>query len=151
MSYTQSYYHVVFRTKRSERTIAETDERLLYKYIYTLSVNKGCKVFRIGGMPEHIHILVGLPATLAIATYVKELKEKTSRWLRTIPQFPDFNGWADGYAALSCGHDALDSITAYIMGQKEHHRHKSFADEYLSWLESEGVSIDRHYFMKGDT
>lgn len=115
MSYTQSYYHIVFRTKRSERTIREEAERVLYKYIYTFSVNKGCKVFRIGGMPDHIHILVGLPAMHAVAVYVKELKEKTSRWLRTSELFPLFDGWAEGYAALSCGYDALPVITNYIM------------------------------------
>lgn len=151
MSYTQSYYHIVFRTKNSEQTIDEPVERLLYKYIYTFSVNKGCKVFRIGGMPDHIHILVGLPATLAVAIYVKELKEKTSRWLRTSPHFPRFSGWADGYAGLSCGHDALQGITTYIMSQKEHHKTVSFADEYKSWLESEGVEVNHHLYLKGDT
>lgn len=151
MSYTQSYYHIVFRTKRSERTIPEEVERVLYKYIYTFSVNKGCKVFRIGGAPDHIHILAGLPAMLAIAVYVKELKETTSRWLQTSELFPHFNGWADGYAALSCGHDALPAITAYIMNQKEHHKRHTFAEEYAAWLESEGINIDARYFLKGDT
>lgn len=150
MSCTQSYYHVV-RTKRSERTIPIEAERVLYKYIYTFSTNKDCKVFRIGGMPDHIHILVGLPATLAIAVYAKELKEKTSRWLRGNELFPHFDGWADGYAALSCGHDALQGITAYIINQKEHHRHRSFAEEYAAWLENEGITIDARNFLKGDT
>lgn len=124
---------------------------MLYKYIYTFSVNKGCKVFRIGGMPDHIHLLVGLPSTLAVALYVKELKEKTSHWLRTNVMFPYFRGWSEGYAALSCGHDALSAITLYIKNQKEHHKHHSFADEYAEWLKGVGIETDERYFLKDDT
>lgn len=151
MSYTQSYYHIVFRTKNSLRTIREENERVLYKYIYTFSLMNKCKVMRIGGMPDHIHILVGLPPVLSIALYVKKLKENTSAWMRGNSLFPDFNGWADGYAGLSCGYKSLRHIIDYIAGQKEHHRHYSFAEEYRMWLEEEGISIDEKFFLKNDT
>ena len=147
MSYTQSYYHIVFRTKHSEPTIPTDVERLLYHYLYTISENKGCKVFRIGGMPDHVHLFISLPSTLALSMYVKQLKESSSRWLCQNPQFPLFDGWATGYAALSYSRRDKDMIVNYIMNQKKHHEHKTFREEYQQWLEEEGIEINHDYFL----
>ena len=113
-----------------------------------MSEKKGCKIYRIGGMAEHIHIFVGLPSTLALASYVKQLKESTSHWLKNNPLFPNFEGWAEGYAGLSYGWHDKDMIVRYIMNQKEHHRYVSFQQEYQEWLEKEGREINHEHCLK---
>ena len=88
MSYVQSIYHIVFRTYRSEKTINVEHERELYGVILSQSENLKAKIYRIGGMPDHVHILVSLPATLSVAQYVQAVKTFTSKWLRESSSFP---------------------------------------------------------------
>ena len=122
MSYTQSIYHIVFRTKYGQDTIVEEHEKELYAYLYGIVKNKKSHLYRIGGMPNHIHMLVDLHPTIALSDFMKELKEKSSKWLKTQPNFPDFIGWAEGYAALSKKSSDVETVMNYIKGQKEHHK-----------------------------
>lgn len=148
MSYVQSLYHVVFRTYASELTIDERFERDLYAYLFTVAQNQNVHVYRIGGMPDHIHMLVDLPSTLAIASFVQHIKTVSSKWLSTNPAFPHFRGWAKEYAALSYSLREKDMIVNYIKGQKEHHKKVSFEQEYRQFLLEYGVSIREDYWLK---
>lgn len=150
MSYTQSIYHIVFRTKYGQDTIVEEHERELYTYLYGIVKNKKSHLYRIGGMPNHIHMLVDLHPTIALSDFMKELKEKSSKWLKTQPNFPDFVGWAEGYAALSKKSSDVETVTNYIKGQKEHHEKCEFPAEYRKLLEDHGVEIDERYFLKDE-
>jgi len=82
MSYTSSYYHVIFRTCRSEQTIPIEHEQELYAYIYGIARNLRCKTLRIGGMPDHVHLFVSLSPTLSIASFVQRVKTDSSKWLK---------------------------------------------------------------------
>ena len=101
MSYTQLLYHAVIRTHRSERTITEDHERDLYAYILGMCKNRHVVLYRIGGMPDHIHMLVGLPASLPIAKFIQEIKSVTTVWMRKNPNFPYFDHWSNEYAAFT--------------------------------------------------
>ena len=149
MSYIQNFYHIVFRTYRSERTIPIDHDRELYAVIMEQTVNMRGKVYRIGGMPDHVHIFVSLPSTLSIAQYVQAVKTFTSKWLKANPSFPDFRGWEHEYAALSYSIHDKDKIVNYIKGQKEHHKRVSFAEEYRALLVESGIEIREEYFLKG--
>lgn len=148
MSYIQSLYHIVFRTYRSERTINIDHERELYGIILSQSESLNAKIYRIGGMPDHVHILVALPATLSVAQYVQAVKTFTSRWMRGNPSFPSWGGWGHEYAAISYSVHEKDTIVNYIRNQKEHHKKVTFQEEYRAFLNDNGITIREEYFLK---
>ena len=147
MSYTTSYYHIVFRTYRSEPTISIEHEKELYAYIYGIAKNLRCQTYRIGGMPDHIHILISLPPSMSLASFVQRIKTDSSKWLKTNPNFPRFRGWGHEYAGFSYSIRDKEMIVGYIMKQKEHHRKITFAEEYRAFLMENKITIDERYFL----
>jgi len=150
MSYNRNTYHIVFRTKRSQLTIFEQSERDLYAYILGFCNNTGCRLHRIGGMPDHIHMLVDIPPTEALSSFMNRLKSETSKWMKQNPAFPAFAGWGEGYASFTYAFGDIETVKNYIKNQKEHHRGLSFADEYRKLIEEQGIEIDDKYFLKDD-
>lgn len=148
MSYTKSHYHIVFRTYQSEKTISEEHERELYAYIFGIAKNLDCQTYRIGGMPDHIHIFVSLPSTISLASFVQRVKTDSSKWLKLNPHFPDFRGWGHEYGGFSYNFRDKDKIINYIIRQKEHHQQTTFAEEYRSFIEENGIEIDERYFLR---
>ena len=148
MSYTRLLYHIVFRTKNSKNTIPEQHEKELYAYLMGIINNKKSKLYRIGGMPNHVHLLVDIHPTFAVSDFMKELKEYSSKWLATKPDFPDFEGWAVSYAAFTYNLNDKQIIIDYIKNQKKHHKMVSFEEEYRKFLIDNGIDIDERYFLK---
>ena len=148
MSYTKLLYHIVFRTKYGKNTILEQHEKELYGYIMGIITNKKSKLYRIGGIENHIHLLVDIHPTLAVSDFMKELKEYSSKWLSTNSNFPDFEGWAVSFAAFTYGLNDKQKIINYILNQKEHHKTVSFENEYRQFLIENGIEIDERYFLK---
>ena len=147
MSYTQTSYHIVLRTHRSIPAIAEDYERDLYSYTLGFINNKGGQLYRIGGMPDHLHLFVSLPANLSMSKFVQELKIVTSKWLKANPHFPLFDRWPKEYAGFSYNLRDKNMIVGYIAKQKEHHRQVSFAEEYRQFLIENAVDIKEEYFL----
>ena len=110
--------------------------------------NKGARLYRIGGMPDHVHLFVSLPATLAMSKFVQELKISTSKWLKANAHFPLFEGWTKEYAGFSYNLRDKAMIVGYIAKQKEHHRHETFVEEYRQFLVDNGVEIKEEYFLQ---
>ena len=148
MSYTRFLYHIIFRTKRSVPSIFEKNERELYAYILGYARNKGAHLYRIGGMPDHIHLLVDIPPTIAVAEFMRGLKESTSKWMKHNPLFPVFDGWGESYAAFTYALSDKDTVVNYIKNQKEHHKKVSFAEEYAQMMEIHDITVDERYFLK---
>ena len=144
-TYTQLLFHVVYSTKNRERTLTDGKRDLLYKYIWEIHSNLNCHLYRIGGVDDHVHILVGLPTTLAIAKYVQEIKAASSHWLKCQADFPRFESWQDGYGAFTVSHNDKDDLIEYIKGQVEHHRRETFLDEYRRMLTKNGIEFDERY------
>ena len=148
MAYTNLLYHIVFRPKNSAQVIVVDKEEMLYRYIWGFVENKKGVLYRIGGMPDHVHMLVQLPATIAVADFVRDLKTSTSVFLKdNKDSFPKFEGWAKSYCALSYSSREKDVVVNYIKGQKEHHKRVSFREEFLVLLKESGVEVDMKYFM----
>jgi REP element-mobilizing transposase RayT len=148
MSYIQNLYHIVLRTYKSEQTIKTEHERELYAIILSQTENLKAKIYRIGGMPDHVHILVSLPSTISLAQYVQAIKTFTSKWLRSNPSFPSWRGWGHEYAGFSCGWSDKDRIINYIQHQKEHHTRRSFQEEYRTFLIENGMKIQEAFFLR---
>ena len=148
MSYTKLLYHIVFRTKHGKNTIPEQHEKELYAYIMGIVENKKSKLYRIGGMPNHIHLLVDMHPTFALSDFMKELKEYSSKWLKNNPNFPNFESWAVSFAGFSYNFNDKQTIIDYIKNQKEHHKTVSFEEEYRQFLIENGIEIDERYFLQ---
>lgn len=147
MSYTRFLYHIVIRTKYSKPTINEESERDFYAYAYGYIRNMNAQLFRIGGMPEHIHLLISLPATMSVAHFVQHFKTSTSKWLKRNSKFPLFIGWSHEYAAFSYASNDKDKIINYIKNQKQHHKRQKFSEEYRKFLKDNGIVIDERYYL----
>ena len=146
MSFTKLNYHIVFSTKMREQTITEAYEREFYAYALGVINALGGHLYRIGGMPDHVHILVALKAEQCLSDFVKQLKQSTSHWLKGNPNFRAWQGWENGYSAFTCSPTEISKVVEYIKGQKQHHKKEPFIDEYRSWLIINGVSPDTPYF-----
>ena len=139
----------MIRPKNSEPVIVQDYEEALYRYIWGFIKDKGAVLYRIGGMPDHIHMFVSLPATLSVADFMRDLKTASNKFLQEEKEkFPHFKGWAKSYCALTYSINEKDKIVNYIKSQKEHHKKVSFRDEYLALLQANGIQIDFNYFLK---
>lgn len=105
-------------------------------------------MYRIGGMPDHLHLFVSLPSSIAISKFVQEIKVSSSKWLKQKPAFPHFSKWSKEYAAFSYAEKDKDRIINYIKNQKKHHKQTIFFDEYRNLLEENGVEFEEEYFMR---
>ena len=147
MSYTNLVYHIVVRTYRSIPAIHEEHERELYAYIMGFVNNHKGKLYRIGGMPDHIHMLLSIPPDVAVSEFVRKMKFATGGWLKKSHLFPLFEGWGEGYAAFTYSKDQIPVVKQYIMNQKEHHKVQTFAQEYRQFILENGGAIDEKYFL----
>jgi putative transposase len=146
-TFRQIYYQVVFSTKHREASIDIEYEQQLYKYIWGIVKNYKCKLYRINGMPDHIHIFSDLHPSVCLADYVKAIKVASSMWMKESGSFPMFKGWQDGYGAFTYSNREQDIIINYVKNQKEHHRKETFLNEYRRLLEENGIAFDEKYLL----
>ena len=146
-SFTQIYYHIVFSKKNREPVLKPEMREEMFRYIRGIIQNKGCHLYRINGVEDHLHILTSLDPKIPLADLVKDLKLATSKWIKESKAFPQFSHWQDGYGAFTHCHKEKDRIVEYIKGQVEHHRKVSFHQELRKLLVEAGVEFDEKYLM----
>lgn len=139
MSKTCILCHIVFGTKNREGTIEPTRKRELYNYLYGIIKSHKCHAIRIGGVEDHVHLLLDLHPSVALADLVKVLKQGSTNWLKQNWLFPMFGGWANGYFATSVGIQGKDNCARYITNQETHHQRMSYLDELRSGIETHGL------------
>ena len=148
MAHINLTYHIVWRTKCSRPTIVEEHERELYAYIYGIIKQKKSHLYRLNSMPDHVHMCVEVHPTIALSEFVKVVKQESSKWLKEHrKEFPMFEGWSNGYAAFSYSAKERPKVMEYIKAQKEHHKHKSFREEYEEWLLEMGMNPAEDMFL----
>ena len=137
--------HVVFSTKHREPLLTDDLRPNLYGYLSSVGRDLGCEVFRVGGVADHVHLAVDLSRTITIADFVKKVKQTSSAWIKEQPgRHRDFE-WQAGYGAFSIGQSQLAALLKYIDGQEEHHRTKTFQEEYRDFLARYGIQPDERY------
>lgn len=146
-SYRQVLYHIIFRTKDSLKTLNLENSEELYKYIWGIVKGKNGMLYRINGVEDHIHILSDLHPSIALSDYLRDIKTASSIWLKESGKFPNFNGWADGYAAFTYAYRDNEIIINYIKNQREHHKTTTFAEELRKMLIEHGVEINEKFFL----
>ncbi len=138
-SYSISAFHIVFGTKLRRPLISSDTQSTLWKYLAGIARNHRMTVFGIGGTDDHAHVLVSLPANVALADAVRDLKCNSSRWLRETNR--NF-AWQQGYGAFSVSVPQLDRVKRYIRNQLKHHRTLSFEDEFVGMLRAANIAFE---------
>lgn len=147
-TYTQIYIQVIFAVKGRQNQIISDWENDLYKYITGIVQNKGQKMLAINGIPDHIHFLIGMKPTCCLSDLVREVKKSTNAWIKEQHLVRGKFQWQEGYGAFSYSRSALDNVIAYIANQKEHHRKKSFREEYTDFLQKFEIEYQNEYLFE---
>ena len=144
-SYICCHVHYIFSTKNRENLISPELESRLYEYIGGIAKENGMRTLALGGTENHVHILLSLCATVTIAKAAQLIKGGSSFWIHET--YGDLNhfAWQEGYGAFAVSPSLLNKTIEYIQNQKEHHRVKTFEEEYMSFLEKYGVDYDKAY------
>jgi putative transposase len=144
-SYVSSLYHCVFSTKERAKLITPELQERLWPYMGGIARDNGMTALAIGGIEDHVHILLSLPSTLALAKAIQLVKGNSSKWLHeTFPHMSHF-AWQEGYGAFSIGISQLDTTITYIQNQQKHHRRKTFQEEFLSFLKKHHIEYDPRF------
>jgi REP element-mobilizing transposase RayT len=141
-SFTSSLLHCVWSTKRREPLLNSELRERLWPYLGGIAKENRMKALAIGGVADHVHMLVSLPPTISAAKAVQLLKGNSSKWIHeTFPHLRSFE-WQEGYGAFSIGVSAVDATVSYIRNQDVHHRTQSFREEFLTMLRRHGFDYD---------
>jgi len=147
-TYTQLYVHVVFAVKGRQNMISPKWKEELYKYITGIVTNQGQKLMIINGMPDHLHILIGMKPDIALSDLVRDIKSNSSKFINekglTIGKF----AWQNGFGAFTVGQSQQENVINYIKTQEEHHRHRTFREEYLDFLNTYQIAYNDQYVFE---
>jgi len=146
-TYTSLHYHIVFSTKNREPWLREDVRARLWPYLGGISRENKLKAMMIGGVADHVHLVVSIPPSVSVSKAIQLIKGGSSHWLKeNFPELVQY-AWQDGYAAFSVSRSQLDSVAAYVAGQEEHHRKKTFAEEYRAFLSRHEIVFDERYVL----
>lgn len=147
-SYVMNLMHCTFSTKERYPFINAELEQRLWPYLGGIARENKMKALAIGGTHDHVHALLSLPSTMPFAKAVRVIKGGSSKWIHdTLPRHKKFE-WQEGYGAFSVSTSQASRTIAYINNQKEHHRKRTFEEEFLVLLDKHGVEYDRRYIFR---
>lgn len=146
-TFSQIYIQIIFAVKNRDSLISVEQETELYKYITGIVQNKGQKILAINGMPDHIHIFIGMKPNCCLSDLVREVKKSSNEFIKE-KNFSKFKfNWQEGYGAFSYNHSAIDNVIKYVLNQKEHHRKQTFKEEYLDFLNKFQIEFKEEYLF----
>jgi len=148
-TYLGLHYHVIFATKDRRPFLKPGIRERVHEYLTgtVKGLDGECRI--VGGVADHVHLLVSLRATHRLSDFMRELKKSSSNWIKEELKLPLFQ-WQDGYAALTVSPSARAEVAGYIGNQEEHHRKRSFREEFESLLRKAGIPYDAKY-LEDDT
>jgi REP element-mobilizing transposase RayT len=146
-SFISNYIHCVFSTKNHHTWLNDRVQEKLFPYFGGIARDRGFKLIKAGGVEDHVHLLISLPATLTIGQAMQYLKGGSSRWIHSV--FPELNefSWQEGYGAFSVSISQVNNTITYIDRQIEHHREKTFQEELIEILKLHGISFEEKYLL----
>ena len=144
-TYTSLHYHIIFSTKNREPWLVRDIEQRVWEYIGGIARTHKMIALQVGGVEDHIHALVTAPPTVAPFQIAQFLKGESSKWIHE--EFPGMRSfaWQDGYGAFTVSKSNIPEVIAYIQNQREHHLKKTFQEEYLDFLQKNGIEYDERY------
>ena len=147
-TYTQIYIQVVFAVQDRQSLIKPEHNDELQKYITGIVTNQCQKLIAINNMPDHMHILIGQKPNIALSDLVRDIKAGSSGFINEHRWVAGRFAWQEGFGAFSYGHSQLTAVIRYIENQQEHHRRRSFTEEYLQLLDRFNVPHDERYIFR---
>ncbi len=139
--------HLIFHIKKASSRLKHDDFERIWLYIGGIIRNIGGVVIQIGGVSDHIHILSSLPKIMSIADFVRTIKIDSTKWIKTIDDKYQSFAWQNGYGAFSVSPTNIPKVMEYIKKQPEHHRIKTFEEEYRTILDAYGIVYDERYIF----
>lgn len=147
-TFTQIYIHIVFSVKGRENLIHANWKDELHKYICGIVNGQQQKVYAIGGMPDHIHLLLSIKPDISVSELVRDIKSNSSKWINEKKLVLGKFQWQAGFGAFSYGQSQLDVVISYINNQEQHHRKKSFKEEYIEMLTKFKIDYNEKYLFE---
>ena len=146
-TFSQVFIHVVFSVKGRDNLIGKAWKDELHKYIAGIINGKQQKTLIVNGMPDHVHALIGMKPSMSISDLVRDMKNNSSKFINDRRYVKGKFSWQEGYGAFSYSHSQIRNVYDYILNQENHHRKKTFTDEYLEFLNEFNVSYDEKYLF----
>ena len=137
--------HIIFSTKDREPWLGSEVRPRMHAYLATVCRDIGAELVRVGGVADHVHIVTLLPRTVSQAQLIEEIKKASSKWIKAVDARYRGFFWQRGYGAFSVSPSQLDSVVQYVEAQQEHHRTRTFQEEYRELLRRHGVDFDEQY------
>lgn len=147
-TYTQIHLQFVFAVKHRTSLISPVWKKELYLYISGIVENNGHKLLAINGMPDHIHIFIGMRPTQSVSDLLQDIKRNSSLWINKKGFVKGKFEWQEGYGAFSYSKSHVQNVINYIQKQEEHHKKQSFKEEYLEFLKKFDVDYDEKYIFR---
>jgi putative transposase len=144
-TFTSLRYHIVFSTKNREPWFTPENEQKIWDYIGGIARENGMQTVIVGGCNDHIHALVAIPPAMSVSKAVQMMKGASSRWIHQTFKDMAVFAWQDGYGAFTVGLSQVDDTIRYISGQREHHRNKTFQEEYVVFLRKHEIDFDERF------
>jgi putative transposase len=147
-TYTQMHHQFIFAVQNRISLIQSTFKDELYKYITGIIQKNDHKLLVINGMPDHVHIFIGMRPTQSVADLLQDIKGSSSKWINDNKLVPGKFQWQEGYGAFSYSKSHVPAVIKYILNQEIHHKKKTFIEEYIEFLDKFGVEYDKRYIFK---
>ena len=144
-TYIGLYIHNIFSTIQRLPLIVPEIQSRLWPYMGGIAKQNDMKALAVGGITDHVHILLSLPATISIAKAIQLIKGNSSKWVNDTFQMPNGFAWQKGYGAFSVNISIVPETIRYIDNQAMHHQHKSFKEEYIEILVKNRIDYDERY------
>ncbi len=144
-SLVKNYIHIVFSTKHRKPLIQPAVEAELYSYLGGICNRLECQVLKVGGYIDHVHILCMLSKKITLIKLLEEIKSHSSKWIKSKRVGYQNFYWQNGYGAFSVNPSEVETVINYISNQHEHHKKKTFKEEYLAFLKKYKVDYDDRY------
>ena len=146
-TYTQSYFHLVFAVKYRQALIKKEWKDELEMYITGIIQNQGHKLLAIGTVPDHIHIFLGYNVNQRIPDLVEAIKTSSNAWIKQRQYTRSKFAWQRGYGAFTHSQSQIDRVIKYVKNQEQHHRKKTFRNEYLGILKEYNIEFNDRYLF----
>ena len=146
-TFSQIHIQIVFAVKGRENLIDNNWKTDLHKYIAGIINGKGQKSIIVNGMPDHIHAFIGLKPAMSISDLARDIKNNSSNFINNHKFVKGKFAWQEGYGAFSYSHSHIGKVYDYILNQEQHHKKKTFKQEYLQFLKKFGIEYDEKYLF----
>lgn len=146
-TYSQIYIQYVFAVKGRQNLLLKPWREDVFRYMAGIVKEKNQKPIIINGVSDHVHVFVGLKPSMSIADLIRDIKNNSSRFINEKKFIRGKFSWQEGYGAFSYSHSQIDNVYQYILKQEEHHRKKTFKEEYLEYLQKFQVEYNENYLF----